>query len=499
MSSRSAAVRGSVAGLVAGLALAAGMYLAALLAGLRPLPQLLQQPLLAALPGPVFGFLIDSLQHAGKVLEELGLLLAMLAGLAALGAGHALVRRRWPVPYLALATGAAGWAAVVLVLLPLSGDGFLGLGEGITAPLLWAILFAAYAVVLELGLGGEASRAPADLDRRRFLGRAPLAIGGLSLAFLGFRLIPGWYTAVAHPPEAGGSGPVPELTPPGNFYVVSKNFQDPAISASGWALKVSGAAGAPYRLSLDELRALPSTTQAMTLECISNNVGGDLISTGLFTGVPLRDLLRRADPRPEAAAVNFRARDGFTESLPLSLVLGAPEILVAHALDGAPLAVGHGFPARVLIPGHYGMKGPKWLDEIALAATEQGGYWEQQGWDRQAVVKTMARIDSPREGDTLRASAATVSGVAFAGTRGIAAVEVSVDGGSSWAPAELKPPLGPLTWTLWSFPWAPRVEGAYLLKARARDGSGELQAAQAAPSFPSGSSGYHAVHVNVGK
>ena len=499
MSSRSAAVRGAAAGLAAGLALAAGMYLAALVAGLHPLPQLLQQPLLAALPGPVFGFLIDNLQHAGKVLEEFGLLLAMLAALAALGAAHALVRRRWPLPYLGLATGAAGWAAVVLVLLPLSGDGWLGLDEGLTAPLLWAILFAVYTVVLELGSGAGTSTAPADLDRRGFLGKAPLAVGGLSLAFLGLRLIPGWYSAVAHPPEAAGSGPPPELTPPGNFYVVSKNFQDPAVSASGWALKLSGAAGAPYQLSLQELRALASTSQVMTLECISNNVGGDLISTGLFTGVPLRDLLQRAQPRPEAAAVNFRARDGFTESLPLSLVLGAPEILVAHSLDGAPLATGHGFPARVLIPGHYGMKGPKWLDEITLAATEQGGYWEQQGWDRQAIVKTMARIDFPREGDVLRASAAAISGVAFAGTRGITAVEVSLDGGSSWAPAQLKPPLGRLTWTLWSFPWTPPGEGAYLLKVRARDGSGQLQTAQGAPSFPSGSSGYHAVHVNVGR
>ena len=494
--SRGRLLRGAWAGAVAGAATAAAMYAASALAGLRPLPELLQQPLLSALPGPVFGFLIDRLQHAGKVLEELGLLVAFVAALTALGAGYGAVAGRRP--HLALAFGAAGWVAVCLVLLPVSGDGFLGLGEGVTAPVLWALLFALYALVLELSFS-LAAPAPASEGRRAFIGMVPVLVGGLSLAVLGARLLPGWYQAVANPPEAGLQGPVPELTPPGNFYVVSKNFQDPVVPEAGWALHVRGAADSPYQLTAAELRALPSVTQPVTLECVSNDVGGDLISTGRFTGVSLRDLVRRASPRPGVAAVNFRARDGYTESLPLSLVLGAPEILVAYDLDGAPLPPGHGFPARVVIPGRYGMKGPKWLDEISLAAQEQGGYWEEQGWDRQAVVKTTARIDSPREGDILKGSQLAVAGVAFAGTRGIAAVEVSTDGGATWSPAQLTPPLGPLTWTLWTFPWTPQGEGAYTLKARARDGSGALQPSQQAPSFPSGASGYHAIRVNVAR
>src|SRR5262249_4212240 len=154
--------------------------------------------------------------------------------------------------------------------------------------------------------------------------------------------------------------------------------------------------------SLTDLRALPSTQEYVTLECISNNVGGDQISTGLFTGIRLRDLIASASPQSGATWVSFKARDGYTESLPVSLVSGAPEILVAYGLDGARPPHEHGFPARTLIPGHYGMKGPKWLESIDLAGSELRGYWELQGWDHNAVVKTMAKFDLPVDGDILR-------------------------------------------------------------------------------------------------
>ena len=330
------------------------------------------------------------------------------------------------------------------------------------------------------------------------LGLLPLGLAGLGLAVLGFRLGPEWYRAIAAPPESGLGGPSPELTPVGNFYVVSKNFSDPAVSAQGWTLSVQGLVDAPYRLAYSELRALPSTTEDVTLECVSNNVGGPLMSTGRFTGVALRELLATASPRPEAAAVVFHARDGYTESLPLELVLTHPEILVVYDLDGAPLASAHGHPARVLIPGRYGMKGPKWLDSIELAKSEPNGYWEGQGWDRQAIVKTTSRFDVPIAGAVLTRGPIPLAGVAYAGERGISAVEYSTDGGRSWSPVELKPPLSTLTWVLWTATWTPSREGAYTLQVRARDGRGGLQDSRQAPSFPSGASGYHTIFVNVG-
>jgi DMSO/TMAO reductase YedYZ molybdopterin-dependent catalytic subunit len=151
----------------------------------------------------------------------------------------------------------------------------------------------------------------------------------------------------------------------------------------------------------------------------------------------------------------------------------------------------------MVIPGHYGMKGPKWLDHIDLVSHESGGFWEQQGWDHNAVVKTTARIDVPRDGDLVKLGTISVAGVAFAGTRGIGKVELSTDGGSTWSSAPFKAPLSPLTWVLWSFDWTPNKEGAYRLMVRATDGMGTAQDLRGAPSYPSGASGYHTIQVDI--
>jgi len=205
------------------------------------------------------------------------------------------------------------------------------------------------------------------------------------------------------------------------------------------------------------------------------------------------------NPKPEGTWAAFKARDGYTESIPMSLVQGAPEILVAYELDGAPLPMSHGFPARMIIPGHYGMKGPKWLDSIDLVNHESGGFWEQQGWDHNAIVKTTARIDAPRDGDLVKLGAVSVAGVAFAGSRGIRVVEVSTDGGSTWKSAPFKTPLSPLTWVLWTFDWTPAREGAFRLMVRATDGTGAPQDSRGAASYPSGASGYHTIQVDISR
>lgn len=497
-SSRQAAFRGFGWGAIAGLALVALMYLASLLLGLRPLPQLLNQPLLSLMPGFVFGFLIDTLQHAGKVVEEFGLIVAMVVGLGLLGSAWAVAGLRWHSQYLALGFAAIGWLVVTAILLPLSGVGFLGLSDGPATPLIWAALFAVYSVVLQIGRvsGGDAG---VDAGRRRLLGTLPITIGAISLGVLAFRLLPDWYQAIFNAPEAGLRGPSPEITPVNNFYVVSKNFSDPSVDAQSWSLGVGGMVDRPMKLSLSDLRALPGASKYVTMECISNDVGGGLISTGSFTGVRLSDLLAMAGPRAQGTWVAFKARDGYTESVPISLVQGAPEIIVAYALDGAPLPMGHGFPARMVIPGHYGMKGPKWLDSIELVSQESGGYWEQQGWDHNAIIKTTARIDTPKDGDLVKLGPVSIAGVAFAGTRGIRKVEYSTDGGATWNAAPFGAPLSPFTWVLWKADWTPDREGAYRLMARATDGMGNPQDQRNAASYPSGASGYHTIQVDVSK
>jgi DMSO/TMAO reductase YedYZ molybdopterin-dependent catalytic subunit len=492
-------LRGFGSGLVAGLVLVALMYWAKPIIGTTPLPQLLQQPILAVMPGFVFGFLIDTLQHAGKVVEEAGLIVAMIVGLGILGAAWRWAESAWARPPHALAFAAAGWAVVALVLLPISGDGFLGLNEGPVTPLVWGVMFAVYGLVLQLvGDPGPGAPALADPGRRRILQLIPIGIATLSAAVLVSELLPRWYGAVFSAPEIGLSGASPEITPVENFYVVSKNFSDPIVSERGWSLNVGGLVSKPLHLSMSDLRALPGATEFVTLECISNNVGGHLMSTGQFTGVPLRDLLGMAAPQSTAMYARFKARDGYTESLPLSLISGSPEILVAYALDGAPLPAGHGFPARILVPGHYGMKGPKWLDSIDLVSQDDGGYWESEGWNRTAVVRTTARFDLPRAGDNAKTGAlVSLLGVAFAGVRGISKVEYSTDGGRSWSAADLRAPLSSLTWVLWDAAWTPRQEGAYLLKVRAVDGGGSPQEPASSASFPNGASGYHTIRVDV--
>jgi DMSO/TMAO reductase YedYZ molybdopterin-dependent catalytic subunit len=495
---RQAALRGFGWGAIAGLALVALMYLANLLLGLRPLPQLLNQPILSLMPGFVFGFLIDTLQHAGKVVEELGLILAMVVALGLLGSAWAVASLRRHSQYLALGFAGAGWLVVTAILLPVSGAGFLGLNDGPATPIMWAALFAAYSVVLQLGREGGGADG-VDAGRRRLLGTLPITIGAISLGVLAVSRLPDWYQAIFSPPEAGLRGPSPEITPVENFYVVSKNFTDPSVDAQGWSLSVGGLVDRPLKLSLSDLRALPGASEYVTMECVSNDVGGGLMSTGGFTGVRLNDLLAMAAPTAQGTWVAFTARDGYTESIPLSLVRGAPEIIVAYDLDGAPLPMSHGFPARMVIPGHYGMKGPKWLDSIKLVAQETGGYWEQQGWDHNAIIKTTARIDTPKDGDVIKLGTVSINGVAFAGTRGISKVEYSTDGGSSWSSAPFRPPLSTLTWVLWSAAWTPSGEGAYRLMARATDGMGTPQDQRSSASYPNGASGYHTIQVDISK
>ena len=499
MTRRRAAIEGFGWGAFAGLVLVALMYLASTLLALRPLTQALNEPLLSIMPGFVFGFLIDKLQHAGKVVEEIGLVVAMVAALGVLGAAWSVAALRWRFAQSAMVFAGIGWLVVVVVLLPVAGVGFLGLNDGPTTPLIWGVLFAIYGVLLPLGGRPAGSPAAADPERRRLLSALPLGLGAASLGLVALLRAPNWYQSVANPPEAGITGVAPDITPVQNFYIVSKNFTDPVVDGQSWRLSLGGLVDHPQKLSLSQLRALPSVTQYVTLECISNDVGGDLMSTGSFTGVKMSDLIAIASPRSSGTWAAFNSTDGYAESLPMSLINSEPSILVAYDLDGAPLPTSHGYPARVLVPGHYGMKGPKWLTSINLVDHESGGYWEQQGWDHNAVVKTTARFDMPHDADILKVGAISLAGVAYAGTRGIGKVEYSTDRGSSWTPATLSTPLSSLTWVLWKATWTPDREGSYALQVRATDGTGAVQGSSSAASYPGGAGGFHTIRVDVGK
>lgn len=293
-------------------------------------------------------------------------------------------------------------------------------------------------------------------------------------------------------------GQAAEVTPATDFYYVSKNLvSDPSLSIGSWKLSITGMVDKPYTLSYEELRALPGVTQYHTLECISNEVGGPLISNGVFVGARLVDVLNAAGIRSGATEMVFAAADGYSDSLHLSQALD-DRSMIAYLLDGEPLPQSHGFPARLLIPGLYGMKNGKWLTRLTIGSGGYDGYWEQRGWTHEALVKLMSRIDTPHDGDLLAPGRPSfIAGVAYSGAQGIARVDVSVDGGRSWSPANLRRPLGALTWTLWEYPWRPEV-GQRVIVVRAIDLTGRVQTPMVAPPLPDGASGYHAIRVTVG-
>jgi hypothetical protein len=280
------------------------------------------------------------------------------------------------------------------------------------------------------------------------------------------------------------------VTAVNDFYVVSKNLGgDPVVNASSWRLNLPGRA-----LSYDELLALPSRELELTLECISNDIGGTLISNGIWKGPRVSDVLALTLVPSNATWMLMESADGYTESF-LLRDLTPDHLLVTH-LNGAPLTSTHGFPARFIFPGHYGMKQPKWVTRIHFSSSDQPGYWEKNGWDERAIVKTMSRIDQPADGAALASGSVQFGGIAFAGSRRIGGVELSWDGRRSWQAAQLMAEFSPNAWRFWQLT-ATLAAGHYDVEVRARDGEGTLQTAKSASTLPNGADGYHRVTFDV--
>ena len=298
------------------------------------------------------------------------------------------------------------------------------------------------------------------------------------------------------PPGFAGVKPklVPEVTSVDTFYITTKNFIDPTVDGKSWKLSFKGLVDKPFSITLDELKAMPSMERIETLACISNPTGGSLIGNARWKGVDFATLLKKAGPQKGAVDVIVRGQDGYADSFPLDVAL-KNECILVYEMNGAPLTQKHGFPARLLVPGIYGMKNCKWITQVELVDYDFMGYWESQGWSDSAHYQTMSRIDYP-DNDNIPAKPVYVGGVAFAGDRGIKRVEVSTDGGKSWHDAQVRPPIGKYTWVLWTYPWMP-TPGAYTLKVRATDGKGNLQTNQEQGTYPDGATGYHTVQVRA--
>jgi DMSO/TMAO reductase YedYZ molybdopterin-dependent catalytic subunit len=292
------------------------------------------------------------------------------------------------------------------------------------------------------------------------------------------------------------AGLTPLVTARADHYAVEIDLEPPVVADQGWQLLVHGAVALPLALSLGDLRDLFTVERLITMSCISNTIGGALVGNSLWTGISLADLLTRTAPIPGARTLMARGADGYFATLPLDAAR-LPDALVAIAMDGALLPREHGFPARLLVPGRYGFKSVKWLEELEVLTTSPLGYWEERGWDAAGFIRTESRFDVPMDHGEVR-SPFIAAGVAWAGTRRIACVEVSTDDGRSWQAAELEAMVDALSWRRWTTTLS-LPPGVHPLTVRAADGAGRLQDAMYRPPHPSGTSGYHRVVVTVAR
>lgn len=272
----------------------------------------------------------------------------------------------------------------------------------------------------------------------------------------------------------------------------------PHVDPATWRLAVKGLVERPFELTYDELLAMPLVESDITLVCVSNAVGDDLVGNARWLGVPLQTLLERAGVRPEATQVVGRSVDDFTAGFPTEVALDGRGALLAVGMNGEPLPYEHGFPARLVVPGLYGyLSATKWLSAIELTTWEGfDGWWIPRGWAKEAPVKTASRIDVPRAGRRISPGFQPIAGVAYAPSRGIERVQVQVDDGP-WRDALLGPSLGRNCWRPWRLDWQAEP-GEHTLRVRAADGTGEFQTPEVRKPAPDGASGWHTVTVRVG-
>src|SRR3954454_2809288 len=449
------------------------------------------------------------------------LVLLIVVGLAVLafGAGIGLLGRR--------STTAAGAGIIVL-----TGIGaFAALRDPASSMTPVLASWAPQSVVGYIGLTtllgaaqprpavGRAGREGPATTRRRFLawtgglGVLAIAAGGLGRSMLNARAA---NTAAADADIPPATSPVPSIgtddglavpgitplvMPNDQFYRIDTALLVPSVDIRSWQLRVHGMVDKEVALTFDELVAVPLVERYVTIACVSNEVGGDLVGNAKWTGVRLTDVLEMAGVQAGATQIVPRSVDGWTAGFPTTWVTapdGPRDALIAVKMNDEPLPVEHGFPVRLIVPGLYGyVSATKWLAELELTTLEAfDAYWVPRGWAKEAPILTQSRIDVPRGGSQVAAGLVQVAGVAWAPDRGISKVEVQVDDGD-WRAATLSTAaFGPQTWVQWKYAWQ-ATQGGHAIKVRATDGTGAVQDERVTPPPPDGARGYHSISVDV--
>jgi hypothetical protein len=290
----------------------------------------------------------------------------------------------------------------------------------------------------------------------------------------------------------------PFFTPNKDFYRIDTALSVPEIDANTWSLRIHGMVDKELTLSYADLRAMPAVEHDVTLCCVSNPVGGPLISNARWTGVLLTDVLAMAGVHQDATQLFSTSADGWTSGSPTSVVLDGRAAMLAYGMNGEPLPIPHGFPMRLVVPGLYGyVSATKWLTDIELTTMDRQGYWVPRGWSQLGPVKTESRIDVPNSRNPAVAGLSPIAGVAWSQHKGIAKVEVSIDEGP-WLEARLAGEDVTDTWRQWVYDGWRATQGAHRIRVRATDKTGYVQTATVADVVPDGATGYHEISVNVG-
>jgi DMSO/TMAO reductase YedYZ molybdopterin-dependent catalytic subunit len=450
--------------------------------------------------------------------DKLALEVFIVAIALLIGAGLGLVaRRRYEIAVVVFVVfGVVGFAASLGD--PLANPGVVAASAAISVGAgLWVLgwlLDRSRAAAPTHGKRAEAQMP--DWSRRSFLIRAGgVGVGAVAAGVVGRNLLERQRTAPVGngPPVPPASVTVPALSadedlatniagltpivmPNDRFYRIDTSLLTPSVDTTGWTLRIHGLVDRETTLTWEQLIALPMFEQYVTISCVSNEVGGNLVGNAKWTGVRLREVLAIAGVQSSATQLVGRSVDGWTAGMPTAWVMDpAREPMIALKMNDEPLPPIHGYPARLIVPGLYGyVSATKWLKELELTTLEAfNGYWVPLGWAKEAPILTQSRIDTPRGG--VAAGQVAIAGIAWAPDRGISKVEVGIDG--VWRDARLSRPISDATWVQWVTDWA-ATSGQHVVAVRATDGAGTLQPEEPSPPAPDGARGWHTISVNVG-
>jgi len=523
-------------GLLAGAAaLATGELAAGFVAKWQSPVVSVAEAVIDAVPRSVKEFAIETFGESDKIALVVGILAFSVVFAAILGM---LGRRRPLIPTTGFATfaGVGVWASQTATGSPLSavipsvlagvaGSGTFYFLRQLATPATMKVVTTAETIRLEttdqidddpaaMAAATPEMKKNGASSRRSFLVVSGAVAAGAALATTAGRALRTRFDATASrnavmlpkvadplpatPASVAADGPGISsfFTPNASFYRVDTALAVPQVRTDEWELKVTGMVDKPLRLSYADLLERNLVEQDITLTCVSNTVGGQLTGTARWLGLPLRELLDEAGVQTGVDQIVGRSVDGWTGGFPLDAAYDRPA-LIAIGMNGEPLPIEHGFPARLMVPGLYGYtSATKWLTEIELTRfADFDQYWVKRGWDQMAPIKTMARIDAPRTLATIAAGPFVIGGVAWAQTVGISMVEVAIDDGD-FVEAELADDWSENTWRQWRMDWEAPA-GRHRITVRATDANGELQTDQRAEPFPNGASGWMSIFVDV--